>query len=117
MRHGVLDESRYVGGCLGKDFFKTLPIVVIADQQIARHFKVREDVPHRKIGWLRPVIGEISRQDHELGIAVDPVDHFDNMGEPVAWMHRAQHVGRWDEVRTGDVDEFHDPARLSCQAI
>ena len=47
MRHGVLDESRVVGGRLGKDFLKTLAIVVIADQQMARHFKVGEDIPHR----------------------------------------------------------------------
>ena len=104
---GVLHETVPVRRRLREDALEALAVVVIADQQVAGHFQVGENLLHRAVGGLAAVVGEVAGQDHEIRVAVDPVHAIDDGGEARRRLQCAQAVAGRNQVSVGDMDELH----------
>ena len=102
-----LDETVVVGRNLGKRVPEGLAVVVIAEQEMAGGSQVIQGTLQEVIGCGFAAVGEIAGEEDEGGVPLGLVDVGDGGSQPGLWIQPAEPFSGRDQVRIGQVYEFH----------
>ena len=86
-------------------------VVMVADQQVARHAQLTEDFAAEFIGRMPAVVGNVASQDHRVGVSMEAIDVLYRGRESGRWIQGTQGLAGRYQMGVSEVDELGEHAK------